>query len=49
MTNSSAAELKFHQRLLQSSLRNFGSPSGAGIVELAVSFTFRSSYRWVRR
>jgi hypothetical protein len=49
MTISGAAELKFLQRLLQSSLRNFSSPSGAGIVDLAVSFTFRSSYEWVRR
>jgi hypothetical protein len=49
MTITSAAELKFLQRLLQSSLRNFSWPSGAGIMDLAVTFAFRSSYRWVRQ
>jgi hypothetical protein len=49
MTVISAAELKFLQRLLQSSLRNFSLPSGAGIMDLAVSFAFPSSYRWARQ
>jgi hypothetical protein len=49
MTITSAAELKFLQRLPESSLRNFGTPSGAGIMDLAVFFAFRSSYRWARR
>jgi hypothetical protein len=48
MTVTSAAELKFLQRLLQSSLRNFSSPSLA-VIDLAVSFAFRSSYRWARQ
>ena len=46
---TSAAELKFLQRLLQSSHRNFSTVSGAGIEFFAVSFTFRSSSRWVRQ
>ena len=45
MTIASAAGLKFLQRLLQSSLRNFSSPGAAGITDLAMSFAFRSSYR----
>jgi hypothetical protein len=49
MTITSAAKLKFPQRLPQSSLRNFGSPGGVGIPDLAASFAFGSSYRWVRR
>jgi len=49
MTVTSAAELKFLQRLPQSSLGNFSSPSGAGIIDLAVSFAFRSSYWWARQ
>ena len=46
---TSAAELKFLQRLLQSSLANFSATSGSGIKRLAVSFAFRSSSRWVRQ
>ncbi|HWZ07255.1 MAG TPA: hypothetical protein VNY53_10150 [Bradyrhizobium sp.] len=49
MTITSAAELKFLPHLLQSSLRNVSLPSGAGNMDLAVSFAFRRSYRRVRR
>ena len=46
---TSAAELKFPQRLLRSSLGNFNSPSGAGIMHMAGASAFRSSHGWVRR
>ena len=49
MTITSAAELKLLQRLLQSSFRDVSLPNGAAILDLAVSFAFRSSYRWVPR
>jgi hypothetical protein len=49
MTIASAPELIFLKRLLQSSRENFSSPNGAGIMDLLVSFAFRSSYRWMQR
>jgi len=46
---TSAAELKFLQCLLQSSLRNLSSMNGSGVIGLAASFAFRSSLKQVRQ